>query len=94
MEMKKNQKIILRFGIREIMGVILMGIALFWSAGRIDWWSAWALIGLMFAWSIATAIVILISLEAAAIILLIGAQVIAEYERIGTKQTSPHGLQT
>lgn len=40
------------------------------------------------------AIVILVSLEAAAIILLLGAQVIAEYERIGTRQKSLHGLQT
>jgi len=41
-----------------------------------------------------TAIVILISLEAAAIILLLGAQVIAEYERIGSGQKNIHGLQT
>jgi membrane protein len=39
-------------------------------------------------------IVILFSLEAAAIILLLGAQVIAEYERIGTGQKKVHGLQT
>ena len=39
-------------------------------------------------------IVILISLEAAAIILLLGAQVIAEYERIGSEQKNIHGLQT
>jgi len=42
----------------------------------------------------ATAIIILITLEAAATILLIGAQVIAEYERIGTAPSAPHGLQT
>ena len=41
-----------------------------------------------------TAIIILVSLEAAAIILLVGAQVIAEYERIGTEQKNVHGLQT
>jgi membrane protein len=39
-------------------------------------------------------IVILFSLEAAAIILLLGAQVIAEYERIGSGQKKIHGLQT
>jgi YihY family inner membrane protein len=39
-------------------------------------------------------IVILISLEAAAIILLLGAQVIAEYERIGSESSASHGLQT
>lgn len=42
----------------------------------------------------ATVIIILISLEAAATILLFGAQVIAEYERIGMTPTSLHGLQT
>jgi uncharacterized BrkB/YihY/UPF0761 family membrane protein len=42
----------------------------------------------------ATAIILLVSLEAAALILLFGAQVIAEYERIGTQPHQPHGLQT
>lgn len=42
----------------------------------------------------ATVIIILLSLEAAAIILLLGAQVIAEYERIGSSSTMTHGLQT
>ncbi len=54
-----NPRIILRYAIREAMGLVLMGVALFWSAGRIDWWPAWALIGLMLAWTTATAIVIL-----------------------------------
>lgn len=54
-----NPKIILRYAIREALGLVLMGVALFWSAGRIDWWPAWALIGLMLAWTTATAIVIL-----------------------------------
>lgn len=42
----------------------------------------------------ATVIIILLTLEAAAIILLFGAQVIAEYERIGSGSTATHGLQT
>ena len=42
----------------------------------------------------ASVIMILLTLEAAAIILLLGAQVIAEYERIGTASTKVHGLQT
>lgn len=57
--MGMNPKIILRYAIREVMGSALMGVALFWSAGRIDWWPAWALIVVMLAWSTATAIVIL-----------------------------------
>jgi protein-S-isoprenylcysteine O-methyltransferase Ste14 len=52
-------KLIARFAIRETMGIVFMGVALFWSAGRIDWWPAWALIAVMLAWITATAIVIL-----------------------------------
>jgi protein-S-isoprenylcysteine O-methyltransferase Ste14 len=54
-----DPKIIVRYAIREVMGTVIMGVALFWSAGRIDWWPAWALIVLMLAWITATAIVIL-----------------------------------
>jgi protein-S-isoprenylcysteine O-methyltransferase Ste14 len=54
-----NPRIILRYAIREVMGTVIMGVALFWSAGRIDWWPAWALIVVMLAWITATAIVIL-----------------------------------
>ncbi len=54
-----DHKIILRYAVREAMGLFLMAVALFWSAGRIDWWPAWALIVLMLAWTTATAIVIL-----------------------------------
>ena len=53
-----NTKLIVRYAIRETMGLVVMGIALFWSAGRIDWWPAWAAIAVMLAWSAATAIVI------------------------------------
>jgi membrane protein len=42
----------------------------------------------------AATIVVLISLEAASLILLLGAQVIAEYERLGIRQSGDHGLQT
>lgn len=42
----------------------------------------------------ATAIIILLSLEVAALILLLGAQVISEYERIGVTSASAHELQT
>ena len=54
-----DTKLIAHFAIRETMGIVFMGVALFWSAGRIDWWPAWALIAVMLAWITATAIVIL-----------------------------------
>jgi len=41
------------------MGLVVMGVALFWSAGQIDWWPAWASLAVMLGWITATAIVIL-----------------------------------
>ncbi|MCL4393890.1 MAG: isoprenylcysteine carboxylmethyltransferase family protein [Chloroflexi bacterium] len=54
-----DRKLIARYVIRETMGIVVMGVALFWSAGRIDWWPAWASLAVMLAWIIATAVVIL-----------------------------------
>lgn len=51
-------KLILRYAIRETMGIVGMGVALFWSAGRVDWWPAWGVLAVMSLWIIATAIVI------------------------------------
>ena len=48
-----------RYIVREMMGLIVMGVALFWSAGRIDWWPAWAALAVMSVWRIATAGIIL-----------------------------------
>ena len=36
-----------------------MGVALFWPAGTIYWWPAWAALGVMAAWILATAVVII-----------------------------------
>jgi protein-S-isoprenylcysteine O-methyltransferase Ste14 len=54
-----NKRLVARYALRETMGVVLMGVALFWSAGRIDWWAAWVSIVVTAAWVIATAIVII-----------------------------------
>jgi len=54
-----DRRIVLRFALREVLGSVLAGVALFWSAGRLDWWPAWALVAVLLAWSTATAIVIL-----------------------------------
>jgi len=53
-----DTQLIVRYAIRETMGIVGMGVALFWSAGRIDWWPAWASMAVMLAWIAATAIVI------------------------------------
>ncbi len=70
--------------------------AILWEITRhilVWYFSTLSLVNVIYG-AFSTAIVILISLEAAAIILLLGAQVIAEYERIGTGQKNIHGLQT
>jgi protein-S-isoprenylcysteine O-methyltransferase Ste14 len=54
-----DPKLIARYIVRETMGLVVMGVALFWSAGRLDWWPAWASLAVMVGWVVATAIVIL-----------------------------------
>jgi protein-S-isoprenylcysteine O-methyltransferase Ste14 len=53
-----DPKLALRYVLRETLGLVFMGVALFWPAGRIDWWPAWAALAVMAVWIIATAIVI------------------------------------
>lgn len=70
--------------------------ALLWEITRhilVWYFSTLSLVNVIYG-AFATVIIILLSLEAAAIIVLLGAQVIAEYERIGTTSTKTHGLQT
>lgn len=54
-----DKKLAARYIIRELMGLVVMGVALFWSAGRVDWWPGWAVLGVMAAWVAATAYVVL-----------------------------------
>lgn len=70
--------------------------ALLWEITRhilVWYFSTLSLVNVIYG-AFATVIIILLTLEAAAIIVLLGAQVIAEYERIGTGSTKTHGLQT
>lgn len=70
--------------------------ALLWEVTRhimVWYFTTLSLVNVVYG-AFATVIIILLSLEAAAIILLLGAQVIAEYERIGTTSSTTHGLQT
>jgi YihY family inner membrane protein len=70
--------------------------ALLWEITRhimVWYFSTLSLVNVIYG-AFTTAIIILLSLEAAAIILLLGAQVIAEYERIGTGSKAGGGLFT
>lgn len=70
--------------------------ALLWEITRhalVWYFSTLSMVNLVYG-SFAAAIVLLLSLEAGATILLLGAQVIAEYERIGLPPSPTLGLQT
>ena len=70
--------------------------AVFWEITRhilVWYFSTLSLVNVVYG-TLASAVVILLSLEAAALILLFGAQVIACYERIGTTDAPVHGLHT
>jgi protein-S-isoprenylcysteine O-methyltransferase Ste14 len=43
--------------IREIMGTVILGVILFWSAGTMNWPMAWVLLAIVFAWTIGMLIV-------------------------------------
>jgi protein-S-isoprenylcysteine O-methyltransferase Ste14 len=54
-----NKKLIALYILDQILGVAGMGVALFWSAGRIDWWAAWAAIAVWLAFYAAMDILLL-----------------------------------
>ena len=54
-----DTKLVVRYLVREALSLAGMGVALFWPAGRIDWWPAWAALAVMFVWIAGTAIVVL-----------------------------------
>ena len=39
-----NTKTVALYVLDQILGVVGVGVALFWSAGRLNWWPAWAAI--------------------------------------------------
>ena len=74
-----------------LIGGVVVGIL--WEATRhilLWYFSTLSVVGVVYG-SLATTIVGLLSLEVASIILLLGAQVIAEYERLDHGDTAPPG---
>jgi len=45
-----NIKLIAVYILGGILGVVVMGAAVFWSAGRVDWWPGWAAILVWLGW--------------------------------------------
>jgi protein-S-isoprenylcysteine O-methyltransferase Ste14 len=49
-----NIKLITLYILDQILSIASMAVALFWSAGRIDWWAAWAAIAVWLTFFAAT----------------------------------------
>jgi len=48
-----------RYALRECIGLMVMAVALFWPAGRLSWWQAWAALAVMAAWTAGMAAIVL-----------------------------------
>jgi protein-S-isoprenylcysteine O-methyltransferase Ste14 len=60
-EKRKNMitKIVVLYILDQVLSLFGVGVVLFWSAGRLDWWAAWAVIGVWLAWFTAMDIILL-----------------------------------
>ncbi len=52
-------KLVVLYILGQILSIVVMGVAVFWSAGRIDWWPAWAAIAVWLAWYAAMDIIVI-----------------------------------
>jgi protein-S-isoprenylcysteine O-methyltransferase Ste14 len=66
--------ILTRFAVRETMGTVMAGVALFWAAGTIAWPMGWVVVGIYAAWVTGMA----------AVLVLLQPELIAE--RLGPKK--------
>ncbi len=56
----ETTRTMVRFLVREAMGLLMLAAILFLSAGRLDWVWGWALVGTTFLWASATALVLIL----------------------------------
>ena len=50
---------VMRWAVRETMGVVMLALLLFLAAGTADWIAGWAIVIVMAGWVIATALVVI-----------------------------------
>jgi protein-S-isoprenylcysteine O-methyltransferase Ste14 len=55
----ETNRAVIRWLVREIMGLVMLALLLFFPAGRWDWWAGWAMVGVMGLWVLATALVLI-----------------------------------
>jgi protein-S-isoprenylcysteine O-methyltransferase Ste14 len=53
------RSVLTRYCIRELLGLAVMGTALFWPALTFHWWQAWTVLATTLLWTIGMAVVIL-----------------------------------
>jgi protein-S-isoprenylcysteine O-methyltransferase Ste14 len=58
-EQSDTRRGIVKWLIREVMGVLLVAATLFIPAGRLDWWQGWAVVGIYAVWSAANALILI-----------------------------------
>ncbi len=49
-EVEMKPKLIMLFLLGEVLGLVGAGVAMFWSAGRLDWWPGWAVLFIWVVW--------------------------------------------
>lgn len=54
-----NKKLVSRYILGQVFSIVAAGLVMFLSAGRIDWWAAWAVMGVWLVWFTAVDIIVL-----------------------------------
>jgi protein-S-isoprenylcysteine O-methyltransferase Ste14 len=54
-----NKKLVIVYVLGQVFSIVAAGAAMFWPAGRLDWWAAWAVIDVWLVWFTMMDIVIL-----------------------------------
>jgi protein-S-isoprenylcysteine O-methyltransferase Ste14 len=54
-----SSSVLIRYSIREALGLAMMGTALFWPALTLHWWQGWVVLADTLLWTIGMAVVIL-----------------------------------
>lgn len=53
-----NTKRVALYFLGQILSIAITGVVMFWSAGRMDWWAAWAVIAVWLVWFTAVDLII------------------------------------
>jgi protein-S-isoprenylcysteine O-methyltransferase Ste14 len=54
-----HKKLVAFYFLMQVLSIASAGVALFWSAGRLDWWPAWAVIAIWLVWFTAEDVILL-----------------------------------